>query len=100
MYVRYVFQHENEHWCIVTSNPNSEPVQGKCRGDIILTATRVIPTENGIKVNVYSQVDMKITIKGDMARNRGVQEIKKYLDKSYKHILENGNSLLDGELNL
>ena len=28
-----------------------------------------------------------VSIKGDMTRNRGVQEIKKYLDRSYEHTL-------------
>ena len=60
----------------------------------------MVPTDKGIQVSIYSQVDMKISIKGDMARNRGVQEIKKYLDKTYKHITENGKSLLDSDLNL
>ena len=53
---------------------------------MLLTATRIVEVAHGIEVAVYSQIDMKIPIKMELARNRGFAEIKKYLDKLYAHV--------------
>jgi len=60
---------------------------------MILTTTRIIPKGGEIEVSVSSQIDMKIPIKLEIAKNRGFAEIRKYLDKVYNHIksLENKN---------
>jgi hypothetical protein len=44
-----------------------------------MTATKVVEHENKIQVQVYSEVNMKMAIKPEMAKNRGKAEIKKYL---------------------
>jgi hypothetical protein len=60
---------------------------------MILTTTRIIPQGGEIEVSVSSQIDMKIPIKLEIAKNRGFAEIRKYLDKVYNHIksIENKN---------
>jgi hypothetical protein len=40
-------------------------------------------------VSVSSQIDMKMAIKLEIAKNRGFAEIRKYLDKVYNHIKNN-----------
>jgi len=37
-----VFKKGNENWSIATSIPNEPEQQGKIRGEIILTATKVV----------------------------------------------------------
>ena len=87
VYIRYNFSHGQEHWSVATSIPDSENESGKVRGEIILTVSKVVPTEDGIQVTVYSQVDTKIaSLKPELAKNRGITEIKKYLDRTYQHI--------------
>lgn len=56
------------------------------RGTILLTATRMVQKENEIEVSVYSEVDMKLGVKAGVAKNRGITEIKKYLDRCYGHV--------------
>jgi selenocysteine-specific translation elongation factor len=60
---------------------------------MILTTTRIISKAGEIEVSVSSQIDMKIPIKLEIAKNRGFAEIRKYLDKVYNHIksIENKN---------
>jgi hypothetical protein len=53
---------------------------------MLLTATRILEVDGHIEVSVYSLIDMKMNLKMDLAKNRGYSEIKKYLDKVYKHI--------------
>ena len=60
----------------------------------MLTATRVIQKENTIDISVFSQVDMKMTIKPNAAKIRGITEIKKYLDKCYAYIEKEKNNIL------
>lgn len=63
VYVRYVFKKGSEFWSISTSIPNEEEVKGKIRGEIVLTATKVVEKDNKIHVKVYSEVNMKMAIK-------------------------------------
>ena len=87
VYIRYNFSHGQEHWSVATSIPDSENESGKVRGEINLTVSKVVPTEDGIQITVYSQVDRKIaSLKPELAKNRGITEIKKYLDRTYQHI--------------
>jgi hypothetical protein len=53
---------------------------------MILTTTKIIQNGGEIEVSVSSQIDMKIPIKLEIAKNRGFGEIRKYLDKVYNHI--------------
>lgn len=41
-YVRFTFRRGNEWWVLCTSDPSREEVKGKVRGEMILTATRVV----------------------------------------------------------
>ncbi len=60
----------------------------------MLTATRIIEVEGSIEVSVYSEINMKMPIKFEMARQRGYSEIKKYLDRVYAYIKSNkGNHI-------
>ncbi len=52
-----------------------------------LTVTRILQVGNEIEVSVSSQIEMKMALKPEITRNRGFAEIRKYLDKVYKHIL-------------
>ena len=45
------------------SDMSREEVKGKVRGEMVLTATRIIELEGKIEVSVYSQIDMKMPIK-------------------------------------
>jgi len=53
---------------------------------MLLTATRIVEVADGIEISVYSQIDMKIPIRTELAKNRGYAEIKKYLDKVYSYV--------------
>jgi hypothetical protein len=55
---------------------------------MVLTATRIIEVDGKIEVSIYSQIDMKIPIKMEIAKNRGFAEIRKYLDKVHAHIVQ------------
>jgi hypothetical protein len=56
---------------------------------MILTVTRIVEVEGQIEISVYSNIDMKINLKMDLAKNRGFAEIRKYLDKVYSHVKNN-----------
>lgn len=86
VYIRFVFRKGREFWSVSTSLDGEQEVQGKIRGEILLTATRVVEKDNGIFVSVYSEVNMKMGIKPEMAMNRGKTEIKKYLEKCYQYL--------------
>lgn len=45
-------------------------------------------------MSVSSQVDMKMPLKPDIAKNRGFAEIRKYLDRVYNHIKAHDKSIL------
>jgi len=93
-YVKYTFRKGNEHWSVCVSDLSREEVSGKVRGEMVLTATRIVEVEGGIEVSVYSQIDMKIPIKMEIAKNRGFAEIRKYLDKVYNHLKTTGDGIL------
>lgn len=76
------------------SDLSREQVKGKVRGQMLLTVTRIVERDGGIDVSVSSQVDMKIPIKLQIAKNRGFAEIRKYLDKVYNHIKNDDKSIL------
>jgi len=76
------------------SDMSREEVKGKVRGEMVLTATRIIELEGKIEVSVYSQIDMKMPIKMEIAKNRGFAEIRKYLDKVYAYIKESEKNIL------
>ena len=76
------------------SDMSREEKEGKVRGEMILTATRIVEVEGKIQVSVYSQIDMKIPIKLEIAKNRGFAEIRKYLDKVYNHIRQHEGKVL------
>lgn len=61
---------------------------------MVLTATRIVQLEGEIEVAVYSQIDMKIPIKLEIAKNRGFAEIRKYLDKVHTHIKNNEHKII------
>jgi selenocysteine-specific translation elongation factor len=70
-------------------------VKGKVRGEMQLTATRIIEHPGEIEVSVSSTTDMKIPIKLEIAKNRGFAEIRKYLDRVYQYIKEEeGKSII------
>lgn len=71
VYVRYVFKKGEQFWSVCASIPNEQEEKGKIRGEIVLTATRVIEKDNRIDVQIYSEVDMKIEINPEMTKNRG-----------------------------
>ena len=85
-YVKYTFKKDKEHWSICVSDLSREEVSGKVRGEMVLTATRIVEVEGAVEVSVYSQIDMKIPIKMEIAKNRGFAEIRKYLDKVHTHL--------------
>lgn len=58
---------------------------------MLLVATRVLQTKEGIEVSISSQVDMKTNLKADMVKNRGFTEIRKYLDKIHNHLQAYGS---------
>lgn len=62
-YVKYSFTKNGEHWSICVSDLSREEVKDKVRGEMVLTATRIVQVEGEIRVSVYSQIDMKIPIK-------------------------------------
>lgn len=62
-YVKYSFKKDKEHWSICASDLSREEVKDKVRGDMVLSATRIVEVEGEIQVSVYSQIDMKIPIK-------------------------------------
>ena len=62
-YVKYTFKKDEEHWSICVSDMSRSDLQGKVRGEMILTATRIVEVDGRIEVSVYSQIDMKIPIK-------------------------------------
>ena len=70
-YVRYTFRKGEEHWSVCVSDLSRKEVGGKVRGEMILTATRIVEVDGWIEVSVYSQIDMKIPIKMEIAKNRG-----------------------------
>lgn len=47
-YVRYSFHKDNEHWSVCVSDTSREEKQGKVRGEMILTATRIVEVEGKI----------------------------------------------------
>lgn len=61
---------------------------------MVLTATRIVEVEGSIQVSVYSQIDMKMPIKMEIAKNRGFAQIRKYLDKVYNHIKNSEKEIL------
>ena len=62
-YVRYTFRRGQEFWNLCVSDLSREEVKGKVRGEMLLTATRIVEREGGIDVSVSSTTDMKIPIK-------------------------------------
>lgn len=93
-YVRYTFRRGQEHWSICVSDLSREEVKGKVRGEMLLTATRIVEREGGIDVSVSSTTDMKIPIKLEIAKNRGFAEIRKYLDRVHQHLTNEDKSIL------
>lgn len=93
-YVKYTFKKGGEHWSVCVSDLSREEVNGKVRGEMVLTATRIVEVEGSIEVSVYSQIDMKIPIKMEIAKNRGFAEIRKYLDKVYNHLKTSDSGIL------
>lgn len=93
-YVKYTFKKSGEHWSVCVSDLSREEVNGKVRGEMVLTATRIVEVEGSIEVSVYSQIDMKIPIKMEIAKNRGFAEIRKYLDKVYNHLKTSDSGIL------
>lgn len=71
IYVRYSFKKGKEFWSISVSDMSKEETNGKIRGEIILTATRIVERQGKIEVSISSHVDMKMIIKAEMAKNRG-----------------------------
>lgn len=63
IYVRYTLRVNGEIWVIAVSDPDSETIKEKTKGEIVLTFVRVRNVEGGCEVNVYSQVDMKMKLK-------------------------------------
>lgn len=62
-YVKHSFTINNEHWTLCTSDLSYAEIPNKVRGEMVLTATRIVEVGNSIEVSVYSQIDMKIPIK-------------------------------------
>ena len=62
-YVKYTFKKDDEHWSICVSDMSREDISNKVRGEMVLTATRIVEKEGWIEVSVYSQIDMKMSIK-------------------------------------
>lgn len=93
-YVRYTFEKEGEYWTVCVSDMSREEVKGKVRGEMVLTVTRIVEKEGEIEVSVSSQVDMKIPLKIEIAKNRGFGEIRKYLDKVHGHLKTHDKSIL------
>ncbi len=93
-YVRYVFRKDNQYWNLCVSDMSREEVKNRVRGEMLLTVTRIVERQGHIDVSVSSQVDMKIPIKLEIAKNRGFAEIRKYLDKVYAHLQTHDKSIL------
>ncbi len=83
IYVRYYFNLDEDTYIIAMSDPNAEIVKDKVRGQIVLSVTRVHEVEGGCEVSVFSQTDMKMNLKFEIAMQRGFAEIRKYLQKVY-----------------
>jgi hypothetical protein len=47
IYVRYTLRVNGEIWVIAVSDPNSEIIKEKTKGEIVLTVTRVKNVEGG-----------------------------------------------------
>jgi hypothetical protein len=62
-YVKFTFKKDNEHWALCVSDLSREEKKGKVRGEMVLTATRIVEVEGGIEISGHSQIDMKIPIK-------------------------------------
>ena len=47
-YVKYTFKKGDEYWSVCVSDMSREEVKGKVRGQMILTATRIVELEGSI----------------------------------------------------
>jgi hypothetical protein len=47
IYIRYTLRVNGEIWVIAVSDPNSEIIKEKTKGEIVLTVTRVKNVEGG-----------------------------------------------------
>lgn len=63
IYVRYTLRINDEIWVIAVSDPDSEIMKDKTKGEIILTFTRIRNVEGGCEISVYSHIDMKMKLK-------------------------------------
>lgn len=61
----------------------------KVRGEIILSCSKITEKGDEIEVEVYSEVDMKLSVSPKITKNQAVNEIKKYVEKCEKYIKEN-----------
>ena len=86
IYVRYTLRINDEIWVIAVSDPDSEIMKDKTKGEIILTFTRIRNVEGGCEISVYSHIDMKMKLKIQMAINSGSVELAKYLKNIYNAI--------------
>jgi hypothetical protein len=88
VYLKYSNSWENEYWDLSFSVPY-ELVPNKVRGEIILSACKVTEGEEGITVQVYSEVDMKLTVNPKITKNQAINEIRKYVDKCDEYVRAN-----------
>lgn len=53
-YVKFSFIKGEEHWSVCVSDLTREEVKGKVRGEMVLTATRIVEVDGQVEVSVYS----------------------------------------------
>lgn len=72
VYVRQAFGGGGEYWVVSTSLPGAEDYAGCVRGRIVVGVTRAVEVEGGVRVSTYSEVDMKIQLKPEATKAKGV----------------------------
>lgn len=78
VYLKYSNSQGKEKWDVSFSIP-WENIPHKVRGEIIMSCSKVTEKGDSIEVEVYSEVDMKLSVSPKITKNQAVNEIKKYV---------------------
>ena len=94
VYLKYTGVVEGgEYWEVAFSvereGLGEEKGEKKVRGEIVLSASRVVEKEEGIEVQVYMEVDMRLAVSAKIVKNQAVNEIRKYVERCERYVKEN-----------
>ena len=79
-----------DHWDVAISVPSPQVVN-RIRGEVVLNAVKMreMDVRKELTIKVYSEVNMKLSVRPKLTRNQSLTEIRKYVERCLKYIQDN-----------